>query len=158
MNKGIYITQATMEDTPYLNYLIQHAKAVGINTFVVDMDRISSKYHENLSLLKQNHIAYVARIVIFPGGGTTAQVANPAFWQRKYPLVKQAVDWGASQIQLDYIRYDTHRPASAQNARDIHNIIKWYKKSHISAIAARYFWHSQFWSLITYWTRYKIIF
>jgi hypothetical protein len=41
--------------------------------------------------------------------------------------VKQAVDWGADEIQLDYIRYSSHHKASPQNAQDILNIIAWYK-------------------------------
>lgn len=127
MTKGIYLTQSTLEDTPYLNYLIQHSKAVGINTFIVDMERPSARYHENLALLKKNNISYVARIVMFPGGGTKAQIKNPAVWQKKYALVKQAVAWGADQIQLDYIRYDTLQRPSPQNARDILAIIQWYK-------------------------------
>lgn len=127
LTKGIYLTQYTMEDTPYLNYLIQHARAVGINTFVVDLERPSRRYHENLALLKRNNISYVARIIMFPGGGTKAQVTNPAVWQEKYALVKQAVDWGADQIQLDYIRYNTEQAPTPQNARDIQRIIQWYK-------------------------------
>jgi hypothetical protein len=127
LTKGIYLTQYTLEDTPYLNYLIEHSKAVGINTFIVDLERPSKRYHENLALLKRNNISYVARIVIFPGGGTKAQVSNPSVWQEKYSLVKQAVDWGADQIQLDYIRYNTEQAPTAQNARDIHHIIQWYK-------------------------------
>jgi len=116
-----------MEDTPYLNYLIQHSKALGISTFIIDLEKPDKKYHQNLALLKQNGINYVARIIMFPGGGTKAQITTPAIWQKKYALVQQAVDWGASQIQLDYIRYNTLQPGTAQNARDIHEIIKWYK-------------------------------
>ena len=133
MMKGIYLTQSTLEDTPYLNYLIQHAKAVGINTFVVDLERPSKRYHENLALLKNNNINYVARIIIFPGGGTREQVKTPLIWQHKYALVKQAVDWGASQIQLDYIRYNTEQAPSKQNARDVQQIIQWYKDRLSSA-------------------------
>src|SRR5690348_10306708 len=84
LTKGIYITQSTMEDTPYLNYLIQHSKAVGINTFIIDLEKPTTRYHNNLSLLKQNNIAYVARIVMFPDGGTREQVKTPAIWQKKY--------------------------------------------------------------------------
>ncbi len=127
LTKGIYLTQYTLEDTPYLNYLIQHAKAVGINTFVVDMERPSQRYHDNLALLKKNNIAYVARVVMFPGGGTRVQIKNPLVWQKKYALVQQAVAWGADQIQLDYIRYNTLQPGSSQNARDVYQIIQWYK-------------------------------
>jgi len=126
--KGIYLTQSTMEDTPYLNYLIQHSKEVGINTFIVDLERPSTRYHNNISLLKKNNITYVVRIIMFPGGGTKTQVRTPAYWQKKYDLVQQAVDWGADQVQLDYIRYNTLQPGSSQNAKDIHQIIQWYKQ------------------------------
>lgn len=125
--KGIYLTQGTLEDTPYLNYLIQHSRAVGINTFIVDLDRPTNRYHQNLALLKQNNINYIARIVMFPDGGTPAQIKNPEIWQKKYNLAQQAVNWGASQIQLDYIRYNTEQRPSAQNARDILAIIQWFK-------------------------------
>ncbi len=127
LTKGIYLTQYTLEDTPYLNYLIQHSKAVGINTFIVDLERPSKHYHENLALLKKNNISYVVRITMFPGGGTRTQVNTPAIWQEKYALVKQAIAWGADQIQLDYIRYNTEQRPTPQNARDIHKIIQWYK-------------------------------
>jgi hypothetical protein len=127
MTKGIYLTQGTMEDTPYLSYLIHHAKAVGINTFIIDFEKPNARYRNNVDLIKQAGITFVARIVMFPGGGTPAQIRNPAVWQKNYALVKQAVDWGAQQIQLDYIRYNSAQPGSAQNAKDVHQIIKWYK-------------------------------
>jgi hypothetical protein len=125
--KGIYLTQYTLENTAFLKYLIKNAKAVGINTFVVDLEIPSKRYRDNIALLKDNNIKYVARIIMFPGGGTAAQIQNPAIWQKKYTLVKQAMDWGASQIQLDYIRYSSKQPASPQNAKDVLKIIAWYK-------------------------------
>lgn len=125
--KGIYVTQYTLENTNFVNYLIKNAKASGINTFVIDLDKPSKKYPQNIALVKQNGIRYVARIVMFPGGGTPAQVKNPEYWQGKYRLVKQAIDWGADRIQLDYIRYNTKQKPSEQNAKDIHQIVQWYK-------------------------------
>lgn len=125
--KGIYLTQYTLENSTFLHYLIKHAKASGINTFVVDMERPSKRYRDNIALVRKNNIQYVARIVMFPDGGTRKQIKDPSYWQRKYALVKQAVDWGASQIQLDYIRYNTKQKASSENAKDIHEIIQWYK-------------------------------
>jgi len=125
--KGIYLTQYTLENTAYLNYLIKNAKAAGIDTFVIDLESPRKRYKENIDLVKANNINYVARIVMFPDGGTPAQVKNPAVWQKKYTLVKQAIDWGASQIQLDYIRYNTKQKASSENAKDILAIIRWYK-------------------------------
>lgn len=125
--KGIYVTQYSFENTAFLNYLIKHAVASGIDTFVVDMEIPSKRYRDNLELLRQNHINYVARIIMFPGGGTPAQIENPDVWQKKYRLVKQAADWGATKIQLDYIRYNTKQPATQQNAKNVLTIIQWYK-------------------------------
>ena len=65
---------------------------------------------------------------MFPGGGTPAQIRNPDVWQKKYRLVQQAVSWGADQIQLDYIRYNTKQKPSRQNAEDVHKVIAWYKE------------------------------
>jgi hypothetical protein len=125
--KGIYLTQYSLENTAFLNNLIKNAKAAGIDTFVVDLELISKRYKNNIALLKENNINWVARVIMFPGGGTKQQVENPAYWQRKYSLVKQAVDWGASAIQLDYIRYNTKQKPSSENAKNILQIISWYK-------------------------------
>jgi hypothetical protein len=125
--KGIYITQWNLENTSYLRYLIKRAKAAGINTFIVDLEKPSKRYKDNIALVKENNIHYVARIVMFPDGGTPEQVRNPAIWQKKYALVKQAIDWGADQIQLDYIRYNTKQKPSGENAKHILEIIAWYK-------------------------------
>lgn len=125
--KGIYVTQWNLENTPFLVYLIKHAKAAGINTFVVDLVIPSRRYQRNIALLRQNNINYVARIIMFPHGGNSATIKNPDFWQRKYRLVQQAVAMGASQIQLDYIRYSSKQRPSSENAQDIFTIIRWYK-------------------------------
>ncbi|RDI41316.1 putative glycoside hydrolase [Aquicella lusitana] len=125
--KGIYLTQYSLENTAFLNQLIKNAKAAGIDTFVVDLEIPSKRYRENVALLKENNIRYVARIVMFPDGGTHAAISNPDVWQKKYKLVKHAIDWGAKEIQLDYIRYKSSQKPSAENAKNIHNIIQWYK-------------------------------
>jgi hypothetical protein len=125
--KGIYLTQTTLEDTNYLNYLIKNSKAVGINTFVIDMDIPSKKYEQNIQLLKANHIAYVARVVIFPKGATPAKLQDMAYREKRYHLIETAINYGAQQIQLDYIRYNTKQPASAQNAKDVFNVVQWFK-------------------------------
>ncbi len=128
MVKGIYLTQSTLEDTTKLNYLIQHAKAAGITAFIIDLEIISKRYAQNIQLVKNANIKYIARIIMFPDGGTPDKVKSPDYWKRKYALVKYAVDNGASRIQLDYIRYNTKQPASSQNAKDIYQIIHWYKE------------------------------
>lgn len=129
MTKGIYITQTTLEDTKYLNYLIENAKKSGISTFVVDLERPSAMTEKNIGLIKKNNINYVARIIVFPaGGGTPEQVASESHWEKKYKLIKYALSYGAQQIQLDYIRYNTKQPASSQHAQNILKIIKFYKE------------------------------
>ncbi len=125
--KGIYITQSSLENTKYINYLIKNAKAAGIDTFVIDLEKPSTRYKNNIALVKDNHIRYVARVIIFPDGGSPYAIKDSEFWQRKYTLVKQAIDWGADEIQLDYIRYNTKQKPSAENAKNINTIIQWYK-------------------------------
>jgi len=128
MTKGIYLTQSTLENTSRLTYLIQRAKQAGINTFVIDLDRPSRRYEQNIQQVKDNNIVYVARVVIFPNGGTPDQVKSQAYWEKKYALVKTAVAYGADEIQLDYIRYNTKQPGSSQNAKDIYQVINWFKQ------------------------------
>src|SRR5262245_9365245 len=82
--KGIYVTQWNLENTTFLNHLIKRARAAGIDTFIIDLEKPSKRYKENIALVKANHIHYVARIVMFPDGGTSAQISNPAVWQKKY--------------------------------------------------------------------------
>lgn len=126
--KGIYISQTTLEDTDYFNYLIKNAKSVGINTFVIDLDIPSKRYQKNIAFLKQNNIRYIARIVMFPGGGTEQQITSEAYWKRKYKLVTAAINYGANEIQLDYIRYNTKSGSSPEHSKNIIKIIAWYKK------------------------------
>src|SRR3990167_160399 len=96
--KGIYLTQSTLENTALLTHLIQRAKTVGIDTFVVDLERPSKKYQTNIALLKNNNISYVARIVVFPNGATAEQVASESHREKKFSLVKSAIELGAEQI------------------------------------------------------------
>lgn len=125
--QGIYLTQGTLENTNYLEYLIDNAKAVGINTFIVDLEKPSQRYKANIALLKKNDINYVARVVVFPDGGRPEQIASPAYWAKRYELIKIAMAYGAQQIQLDYIRYNTKQHASSENAKNIIKVIQWYK-------------------------------
>lgn len=125
--KGIYVTQWNLENTAFISHLIKRAKAAGVNSFIIDFVKPSKRYRENIALVLDNKIKYVARIVMFDGGGTSAQIENPTVWQKRYTLVKQAVDMGASEIQLDYIRYNTKQKPSADNSKNILKIISWYK-------------------------------
>ncbi|MCK4869961.1 MAG: hypothetical protein KAS93_02510 [Gammaproteobacteria bacterium] len=125
--RGIYVTQSSLQNVRVLRSLIRRAKAVGINTFVIDFGYSSKRYRHNIKLLHASGIRYVARIVVFPRGGTRAQVRSKNYWRKKYRLVEKAVSLGAQEIQLDYIRYRASMPGSSQNARDILRVIKWFK-------------------------------
>jgi hypothetical protein len=125
--KGIYLTQYTAQNRSTMEYLIRQAKASGIDTFVIDIEYPSKQTKDNIAMVKDSGIKFVARITMFPGGGTPAQIKNPEVWQKKYNLVKLALDYGASAIQLDYIRYNTKQRPSQENAQDILKIISWYK-------------------------------
>lgn len=126
--KGIYLTQYTLENTAYTTQLVKNAKAAGINTFVIDYEYPSKKYRENIALVNNSGLKYVARIVMFPDGGTPYAINDPDFWQRKYELVKQAIELGAKEIQLDYIRFNSAQRPSPENAQKILKIIAWYKE------------------------------
>ncbi|HRE32352.1 MAG TPA: hypothetical protein PLD88_10295, partial [Candidatus Berkiella sp.] len=112
--KGIYINQGTLENSAKLNELIQQSKAVGINTFVVDLQKVTRNYQKNINLIKKNGIRYVVRIVVFPDGGRAQQIKSKEYWQNRAKLIDTAVSMGADEIQLDYIRYSSKQSPSAQ--------------------------------------------
>lgn len=126
-DKGIYITQYNLENPNKLNYLIRQAKAAGINTFVIDHEYYSSHYAPAIAKVKAAGIKNVARIVVFSDGGNAQQIRSKAHWEQKYKLVKDAINAGADAIQLDYIRYSSKQPADPQHAKDVYQIIKWFK-------------------------------
>lgn len=125
--KGIYISQSTLEDRPYLEYLIRRSVQSGINTFVIDLNYVSSKYERNIMLVKNAGITYVARVVVFPFGSNYEKMHSEAYWVTRYKLVDAAIDLGAEEIQLDYIRYAASNPASLKNSEDVHRVINWFK-------------------------------
>lgn len=127
--KGIYITQSIFEERDKLDHLIAGAKKAGIDTFIIDLETPSKIYQKHIDLVKSNNIQYIARIIMYPnGGGKEKEIISEAYWEKKYILVKQAIAYGAQQIQLDYIRYDTKQGGSKQHAINIHKIIQWYKE------------------------------
>lgn len=131
--RGIYITQPTLEDTTRITQLIRQAKAVNINTFVVDYSRASKAYTKNIQLVKESGIKYVARIVIFPDGASNrSQMLSLGYREKKLALIKQAIALGAQEIQLDYIRYSSKNRPSPQNVQDVKSVVKWYYQ-HLQA-------------------------
>ena len=127
-DKGIYLTQYTLENPEKLKYLLSQAKAHGINTFVIDHEYFSSHYAKALAKVKAADLKIVVRIVVFSNGANREQMRSQAYWEEKYKLVKDAIISGADVIQLDYIRYSSKEPANPQHAQDVHQVIKWFKE------------------------------
>lgn len=126
-SKGIYITSSTAQSTKRMKYLIKQAKATGIDTFVIDVYGKSKRYSKNIALVRKAGIRYVARVVVFPYGGTHAKVTSRAIWEKRWKWAKYAVSLGASAIQLDYIRYHVRNRPSDKNAHYVHNVIKFFR-------------------------------
>lgn len=126
-DKGIYLTQYTLENPEKLNYLIRNAKETGINTFVIDHDYYSSHYASSIAKVKAAGIKNVVRIVVFTDGGNASQIHSQAYWEKKYKYIQDAINAGADAIQLDYIRYSSKEPANPQHAKDVYQVIRWFK-------------------------------
>ncbi|MFZ2315117.1 MAG: putative glycoside hydrolase [Gammaproteobacteria bacterium] len=126
-DKGIYLTQYTAENPKKLDYFIQKAKETGINTFVIDHDYYSSHYAAAIAKVKAAGIKSVARIVVFSDGGNAKQIHSQDYLEKKYKQVDEAIKAGADAVQLDYIRYSSKEPANPQHAKDIYEVIKWFK-------------------------------
>jgi hypothetical protein len=127
-DKGIYLTQYTLEKTDKLKHFIEEAKATGINTFVVDREYKSSHYAKNIAMLKEAGFKVVARVIVFPDGGKPEHVLSEAYWAQRYAQMDAAIKAGVDAIQLDYIRYSSKMPANPKHAHDIYKIIKYYKE------------------------------
>jgi hypothetical protein len=126
-DKGIYLTQYTAENPQKLDYFIQEAKAAGINTFVIDHEYYSSHYAPAIAKVKAAGIKNVTRVVVFSDGGNAKQIHSKEHWEEKFKLAEDAIKAGSDAIQLDYIRYSSKEPANPQHAKDVYEIIKWFK-------------------------------
>jgi len=126
-DKGIYLTQYMLETPGKLDYFIREAKATGINTFVIDHDYYSSHYAPDIAKVRAAGIKTVARIVVFSDGGNAQQIHSKAHWEKKLKLVDEAIKAGVDAVQLDYIRYSSKEPANPQHAKDVYQVIRWFK-------------------------------
>lgn len=131
-DKGIYLTQYVLENPDKLNYFIREAKATGINTFVVDHEYYSSHYAPAIAKVKAAGIKTVIRVVVFSDGGNSKQIHSQEHWEKRLKLAEDAIKAGGDVIQLDYIRYSSKEPANPQHAKDVYQIIRWFK-THINA-------------------------
>ncbi len=127
-DKGIYLTQYTLENPQKLDYLIKESKESGINTFVIDHEYYSKHFAPAIAKVKAAGIKTVTRVVVFSDGGNSKQIHSEAHWEERYKYVDDAIKSGTDAIQLDYIRYSSKMPANPQHAKDVYEIIKWFKK------------------------------
>jgi hypothetical protein len=126
--QGIYVQQLTALNKPKLDHLINNSLEVGINTMVVDMWWPSANYKSAIQRIQEHGLRYVPRITMFEGGGTREQITNQQYWEERWKLAKYALDLGAKDVQLDYIRYSSKNAASPNNALDIREILRFFKK------------------------------
>lgn len=127
-SRGIYITQSTAENTEKLTGLIQQSQKYGIDTFVIDVNTYPGKrFTANVKKVIASGIHFVARIVVFPHGGTHAQITNQSIWMKRLALAKAAIQLGASAIQLDYIRYEATYPPNPAKAKQILKVVRYFK-------------------------------
>lgn len=126
--QGIYVQQLTALNKAKLDHLINNSLEVGINTLVVDMWWPSPKYKDAIQRIQEHGLRYVPRITMFEGGGTREQITNQQYWEERWKLAKYALDLGAKDVQLDYIRYSSKNAASPNNALDIREVLRFFKK------------------------------
>lgn len=127
LDKGIYITQYMLEKPDKLDYFIRESKASGLNTFVIDHEYFSSRYAPAIAKVKAAGFKVVTRVVVFEDGGNAKQVRSQEHWEKRYKLIEDAIKSGSDVIQLDYIRYSSKMPANPQHAKDVYQVIKWFK-------------------------------
>jgi len=125
--RGIYISQPTLLTKPRFEQIFNEALEAKIDTFIVDMEKPSEGYANQIKKIKEAQRKYVARVVMFPGGGNAQQIRSKEYWDNKYRLIEAAISYGADEIQLDYIRYASKNKPSHKNALDVHEVIKYVK-------------------------------
>lgn len=126
--QGIYLQHYTAMTPNRLERLIDNSLDVGVDTLVVDLWARSNNYKKAITRIQERGLKYVPRIVMFADGGNHAQVHDRAVWEDRWRLAQYALELGAKDVQLDYIRYSSKTTASPQNALDIREVLRFFKK------------------------------
>jgi hypothetical protein len=126
--QGIYLQHYTAMTPKRLEHLIDNALDVGVDTLVVDLLSRTNNYKKAIARIQERGLKYVPRIVMFAEGGNRQQVHDQAVWEERWKLAEYALDLGAKDVQLDYIRYSSKTSASPQNALDIREVLRFMKK------------------------------
>jgi hypothetical protein len=134
--QGIYLQQDTAQDPARLEHLINNALELGINTFVVDLWGRHPAYPAAIERIRAAGIRYVPRVVMFAEGGTHEQIVDRARWNKRWGLMKYALELGAKDIQLDYIRYSSMTKPSPNNALFVRDVVQFFKQ-RVNAAGAR---------------------
>lgn len=126
--QGIYLQQNTAITPSRLERVIDRSLDVGVDTLVVDLWAKTNKYKQAVAHIRERGLNYVPRITMFADGGNHEQVHDRAVWEERWQLANYALELGAKDIQLDYIRYSSKTSASPQNALDIREVLRFFKK------------------------------
>jgi hypothetical protein len=126
--QGIYLQHYTAMTPKRLERLIDNALDVGVDTFVVDLLARTKNYEKAVQRIQERGIKYVPRIVMFADGGNHEQVHDRAVWEKRWQLAQYALELGAKDIQLDYIRYSSKNSPSPQNALDIREVLRFMRQ------------------------------
>jgi hypothetical protein len=126
--QGIYLQANTAQSPKRLEHMISHSLDTGVNTLVVDLVSPSKNYKKAIARIQEAGLRYVPRITMFADGGNHEQVTNQNTWEERWKLANYAIDLGAKDIQLDYIRYSSKTPASPLNAINIREVLRFFKK------------------------------
>jgi hypothetical protein len=126
--QGIYLQQYTAQSPKRLEHLIDNALDVGVDTLVVDLWSQQKSYRKAVEHIQERGLRYVPRIVMFADGGNHEQVNSREVWEERLGLAQYAMDIGAKEIQLDYIRYSSKTSPSPQNALDVREVLRFFKK------------------------------
>lgn len=126
--QGIYLQQYTAQSPKRLDRIIDNALDVGVDTLVVDLFSRQKSYRSAVQHIQDRGLRYVPRIVMFADGGNRQQVHDRQFWEERWKLAQYALELGAKDIQLDYIRYSSKTAPSPQNALDIREVLRFFRK------------------------------
>jgi hypothetical protein len=126
--RGIYVQQLTAKDPQKLQYLIDNALKVGLNTLVVDLWGRSTEYAEGIKTIQKAGLTYVPRITLFPDGATPEQVNDRALLEKRWRLIEYALKLGAKDVQLDYIRFSSRNSESPDNVDKILEVVRFFRE------------------------------
>jgi hypothetical protein len=125
--KGIYVQQLTAQDPGRLRELIDKSKKAGFNTFVVDLWRRSPKYVEAVETIKSAGLNYVPRVTIFPDGARSEQIDDRGLLEHRGRLLDYAIKLGATDVQIDYIRFSSRNRPSPENSGKVRDVIRFFR-------------------------------